>query len=203
MNPSDSGRADPVMPFAEEQVGEGHLVEFGDLQRMGRADVGARTHDDLHAGGSRNPGQRLRVATDPGNCRVHDGPAASGHERGQLADRDGLVVENQVVGAAGPVPADPPKVGEADRGVGPLAIGRRSRLHEGRVSDQQVLMHQHRPKVGSFHRPQHGPHDPPRRSRGHGWHAGSNRPATTGTEIRRRPQRPPGRRAPCRAVPIG
>ena len=101
--------------------------------------------------GQSGPGER--IATNARNGRVHDRSSAGGDERLELADREGFVVEHEVVPAARPVPANPAQIVEADALVGAIPGARLRRLDERRVQDEQMLVHERQPQVAGRHRP--------------------------------------------------
>ena len=79
---------------------------------MGLPDVGATAHDDVDAGRSRDPHERRGRPADPVLGQVDQRSPACRLEPSELADREALAAEVDVVRVGRPVLADPAEVGQ-------------------------------------------------------------------------------------------
>ena len=98
-------------------------------------------------------------AADAVERAVDERPTARGPQACRLLDREGLVVEHEVVAIAGPAPGDPAEDVEGDSAVREVAIARVGRLPErdGSLVDEQVLMRHRHAEIVGIDVPEHRP----------------------------------------------
>jgi hypothetical protein len=123
----------PVSEVADDLIGQlvdGEAVDAAAIEV--RLTVVAGAHDDVHAGRLGDTAQSERVAPQPFARDVHDRAAAGLAERGHLADRERLVVQQPVTAVLAEQVDEEVLVRQRDAEVG--GVHRPGDGHDGRHS---------------------------------------------------------------------